>query len=121
VSDRANRDVDETTYYRRHRPKRSTLALTVRTALLAGIATLAVSAGLALQMALGNDPALGGGGSTQAADTKRPTIVKTTVVKRVVPSSSGTGSSSSSGSYSSGSSSYTAPAPAPAPVTSSTS
>jgi hypothetical protein len=112
VSERVKGTVDDTTYYRR-RPRLSTRALTLRTVVLSSAAAHQVSAGLALQMALGADPPLGG----QAATEQRPRVVKTTVVKRVVGSSSSTaGAPAGSSTVSS------APAvSAPAPVTTSTS
>lgn len=107
----------DTTYYRR-RPKLSTMALTLRTAALAGAAALILAAGLAWQMARGADPALGGG-SAPAAASPAPRVVKTIIVKRIPAPSAGTGTSSGAPA----STSYSAPAaaPAPAPVTSSAS
>lgn len=107
MTERATGAVDNTTYYRRP-PRLSTRALTVRTVVLSSAAALLVSAGLAWQMALGADPQLGG----QTAAEQRPRVVQTTVVKRVVGSSSGSSPASASTSVA------PAPAPAPAPVSS---
>lgn len=85
---------------------------------------------LTVELARGNDPALGPDGIA-AVTPKRPTIIRkvikrkvvTTVVPAPAASPSYTGSSSSYGGYSSGgtsysapSTSYSAPAPAPAPA-----
>ncbi|MGZ5323970.1 MAG: hypothetical protein ACXWZ3_08025 [Solirubrobacterales bacterium] len=107
MTERATGAVDHTTYYRRP-PRLSTRALTVRTVVLSSAAALLVSAGLAWQMALGADPQLGG----ETAAEQRPRVVQTTVVKRVVGSSSGSSPASASTSVA------PAPAPAPAPVSS---
>lgn len=99
-------------YYRSRPRRRSTLSLTIRTALLAGLASLVIAAGLALQMAAGADPALKAG--AQGADSQRK-IVRTTVVRRVVGSDGGSGTASAPPISS-------APVvSSPAPVTSSTS
>lgn len=103
-------------YYRSRPRRRSTLSLTIRTALLAGLASLVIAAGLALQMAVGADPALRAGAQGDGADSQRK-IVRTSVVRRVVGSGGGSGTvTASPPSVSS------APVvSSPAPVTSSTS
>jgi hypothetical protein len=89
-----------------------------KVAALSGAATIAVFGGLWLQLALGQDPALGPE-TVSVQKQARPIVKKVTVVQRTVSSgSSSTGSSY--GSSSSSTSSY-APAPAPAPVVTATS
>ena len=83
---------------------------------------------LTVELARGNDPALGPDGIA-AVTPKRPTIIRKVIKRRIVttvvpaPTASPgyTGGSSSYGGYSSGGSSYSAPstsysAPAPAPA-----
>jgi hypothetical protein len=101
-------------YYRSRPRRRSTLSLTIRTALLAGLASVVIAAGLALQMAVGADPALKAG--AQGADSQRK-IVRTTVVRRVA----GLGEGSGTGAASAPPISSAPVVSSPAPVTSSTS
>jgi hypothetical protein len=85
-----------TTYYRSRRPRRSTRALTVRTAVVSGVATLLIGTGLAWQMAQGADPALAPKAQADAPAEQR--VVRTVVIRRVpslTPSSSGSTSSGS--------------------------
>jgi len=97
----------------RHRRWRlSTLKLTTRVAALGCAATLGIGAGLAWQMSEGSDPVLGSKTQSAAAAQPRWTVVKTTVIRKVVPASASASPSASTSAYA---------APSSAPVTSSTS
>ena len=103
----------------------STLATTLRVAALSGAAALAIWGGLSLQLAAGDDPALGpkkAAANTPAAPEKR---VMTTVVKRMpkpTPTETPAQPPATTTTPTAPAPTPTvAPAPAPAPVQTSTS
>jgi hypothetical protein len=123
--------------YSTKRPRQSTRAVTVKLAMLAVVATLAIGGLIAAQMAAGNDPSLGPKAATRAkkvaansSTSGNSTGTSGSSTDPYAQSygddyygspgySSGSSSSGSSG-YSSGSG-YSTQQSAPAPVTSSTS
>ena len=108
-------------------PRRpSTLGVTFTVAMAAVAVTLLILGGLWLQMAAGGDPALGSGSAVASAEPAAPPkrIVKTTVIRRVVPRADGTPVPSATPSTTTTASAPApspAPAPAPAPVQTATS
>jgi hypothetical protein len=119
--------MEEYRRYRRRPPRQSTSALTVKLAMLAVVATLAVGGLIAAQMAAGNDPSLG----PKSANSAKKATAKTSssASSSGAPSGSidpyaqsygGDGYNGSSSGYSSGSG-YSTQQSAPAPVTSGTS
>lgn len=65
-------DRDRVTIHRTRRRGPSTMSLTVRTALLSAVLSLLIVAGLAWQMAVGGDPAIGPAAATADSRTAAP-------------------------------------------------